>query len=84
MYVMALEWQEGFSSDRINQLGSFTDECNPWDRLLSVHSASGSNWVFGGEDWPSFIATQVGDSGCEQRERLRFANSNAGYAASCG
>jgi hypothetical protein len=61
-YVMALEWQEGFSASRITQLGSFTADHNPWDRLLSVHSTTLSNWQFAADDWPTFIATQAGNS----------------------
>lgn len=62
MYVMALEWEEGFSQTRINELGSFTKAHNPWERLLSVHSGSNANWSYAGQDWPSFIATQRGNS----------------------
>ena len=61
-YVLALEWQEGFSATRINQLGTYAQECNPWERVLSVHSSSRTNWQFGGQDWPTFIATQAGNS----------------------
>ncbi len=62
MYTLALEWQEGFTKTRINQLGTYLQDHNPWDRLVSVHSLNNSNWEFAGETWPTFIATQVGNS----------------------
>ena len=61
-YVLALEWQEGFSSTRINQLGTYAQQYNPWERMLSVHSTTNSNWAFAGQDWPTFIATQAGNT----------------------
>jgi hypothetical protein len=62
LYTLALEWQEGFSKTRINQLGSFLQDHNPWDRAVSVHSLNGSNWEFANEAWPTFMATQIGNS----------------------
>ena len=82
MYVLALEWQEGFSETRINQLGSFAAAHNPWERALSVHSLNGSNWEFAGQEWPTFVATQVGNSAQPQRsERVRTFDTRAGWVA---
>ncbi|MBN1963012.1 MAG: DUF5060 domain-containing protein, partial [Anaerolineae bacterium] len=61
MYVIALEWQEGFSWGAINDMGVLLDSRNPWDRLISVHMLSGSSWEFGGQSWPGFIASQAGN-----------------------
>ena len=62
MYTLALEWQEGFTASRINELGTFAEKHNPWERLLSVHGTSMSNWQFAGQDWPTFVATQAGNN----------------------
>ncbi|MCA9649913.1 MAG: DUF5060 domain-containing protein [Myxococcales bacterium] len=61
-YVIALEWQEGFSQGRIEELGQWLAAHDPWERLLSVHSLTGSSWAFAGSSWPGFVATQAGNS----------------------
>lgn len=61
-YVIALEWQEGFTQGRIEALGQWLAEHDPWERLLSVHSLTGSGWAFADSSWPGFVATQAGNS----------------------
>lgn len=61
MYVIALEWQEGFSVQKINDAGDFLQENNPWNRLLSVHSVESSIWEYSGQSWATFIASQAGN-----------------------
>lgn len=61
LYVLALEWQEGFSPDAVRAMGQYAQTVNPWQRLLSVHSLNNSNWDFAGEAWATFIATQRGN-----------------------
>lgn len=62
LYVIALEWQEAFSGAEVTRMGHFIQAHNPWQRPLSVHSRSLRPWAFADEDWPTFIATQVGNS----------------------
>src|SRR5262249_37805286 len=33
----------------------------PWKRLLSVHDWDQAPWAFGGQAWPTFLATQPGN-----------------------
>jgi hypothetical protein len=42
LYVIALEWQEGWSLESVRNSGNFIQQRNPWDRLLSVHSLPSS------------------------------------------
>ncbi|MBI3010463.1 MAG: PKD domain-containing protein [Candidatus Omnitrophica bacterium] len=60
LYVLALEWQESFAISRVNALGTFAKNHNPWGRLLSVHNHK--DWQFAGQAWPTFIATQAGNA----------------------
>ncbi|MBZ0297681.1 MAG: DUF5060 domain-containing protein [Anaerolineae bacterium] len=61
LFVIALEWQEGFSANQITAAGEFIQQHNPWGRLLSVHSLTGTGWGFSGQPWGTFIATQAGN-----------------------
>jgi hypothetical protein len=61
MFVLALEWQEGWSQGEVNTNASFMQEHNPWQRLASVHGTTG-NFAFPGETWADFMATQSGNS----------------------
>lgn len=60
MYVIALEWEEGWSRASVRRSGGFIQAHNPWRRLLSVHSI-GTFWAFSGESWASFVASQSGN-----------------------
>jgi hypothetical protein len=60
MYVIALEWEEGWSRASVKRSGHFIQAHNPWRRPLSVHSI-GTFWAFSGESWASFIASQAGN-----------------------
>lgn len=61
LYVIALEWQEGWSQKSVNDSGNFIQNHNPWKRLLSTHTLD-TSWAFGDQSWPSFIASQPGNS----------------------
>ena len=61
LYVLALEWQEGFSAQAIDRLGEYTQAHNPWGRLLSVHGKSLARWPFGSRGWAGFIDSQAYD-----------------------
>jgi hypothetical protein len=61
IYVIALEWEEGWSRSSVTRAGNFIQRHNPWRRLLSVHSVDVS-WPFSKERWPDFIASQAGNA----------------------
>ena len=52
MYVLVLEWQEGWSTSEVNATGNYFQTVNPWDRLVSVHSTEGRPWRYGRQSWP--------------------------------
>jgi Domain of unknown function (DUF5060)/Putative collagen-binding domain of a collagenase len=60
MYVIALEWEEGWSRSSVIRSGDFIQSHNPWRRPLSVHSVV-AFWSFSGARWASFIASQAGN-----------------------
>lgn len=60
MYVIALEYQEGWSSSSVATSGNFIQSKNPWGRMLSVHMTPKASWNFSTETWPTFIASQGG------------------------
>lgn len=64
MYVLALEWTEGWSHAAVTEAGNFFQAHNPWKRMVSVHNHA--DWAFSAETWPSFIATQVGNTALPQ------------------
>jgi hypothetical protein len=66
VYVIALEWEEGWSHSSVIRSGNFIQAHNPWRRPLSVHSRVAS-WSFSGEKWASFIASQAGNKSKPQR-----------------
>jgi hypothetical protein len=44
MYVIALEWAEGWLSTSVTTSGNYIQEHNPWRRLLSVHNIEPKSW----------------------------------------
>lgn len=44
MYVIALEWAEGWSSTSVTASGNYIQAHNPWRRLLSVHNIQPKSW----------------------------------------
>jgi len=40
LFVICLEWEEGWHKDGINEAGNYIQARNPWNRLLSVHGVS--------------------------------------------
>jgi hypothetical protein len=67
LYVLALEWQEGWSATAVTKFGNYVQSRNPWGRMVSVHSLTLKNWSFSGQSWANFIASQPGnDSACSQ------------------
>jgi hypothetical protein len=61
MFVLTLEWQEGWSSGEVNTHAAFLQVHNPWGRLASTHGTTG-NFAFPNQPWADFMATQSGNS----------------------
>jgi hypothetical protein len=81
LYVIALEWQEGWSLKSVRNSGDFIQQRNPWDRLLSVHSLPSSK----PDSFRSFLAwiyTRVSSSLIYSEEPWAdFVASQAGNSA---
>ena len=60
LFVLALEWQEGWSAGEVRSHAGFLQEHNPWARLASVHGTTG-NFAFPDDAWAAFMATQSGN-----------------------
>ena len=60
-YVLCFEWQEAWTKTEVNDAGEFIRAHNPWNRLLSVHDWGQAPWAYGGESWPTYIASQDGN-----------------------
>ena len=60
MFVLMLEWQEGWSESEVSSLSNFAQSHNPWGRLWSVHGLFGD---FSFPDNPSltYMETQPGN-----------------------
>jgi len=61
MFVLCLEWQEGWSSSEVASHIDYGQKHNPWGRLWSVHGLTG-DFSFPNESWIDFMATQPGNS----------------------
>ena len=61
LFVLCLEWQEGWSTSEVDTHMSYGQSHNPWSRLWSVHGTTG-NFSFPGYWWADFMATQSGNS----------------------
>jgi hypothetical protein len=66
LYVIALEWEEGWSKAAVMRSGDFIWRHNPWQRPLSVHSR-GVSWGFPSAKWAGFIASQAGNKATPER-----------------
>lgn len=60
-FVVALEWQEGWSTTEVNSFANFTHQNNPWARLVSVHGTPG-NFSFPAAAWADYMDIQAGNS----------------------
>jgi hypothetical protein len=58
-FVLALEWNEGWSTDEVAAHGNFLQSRNPWGRLVSVHGTEGV-FNFPADSWATFMAIQSG------------------------
>lgn len=60
LFVLCLEWQEGWTSDMVAADLTCGRRHNPWRRLWSVHGVTG-NFAFPNQPWVDFMATQPGN-----------------------
>lgn len=60
LFVLALEWQEGWTSSEVATYAAFVQEQNPWDRLVSVHGTPGE-FQFPGASWADYMDVQAGN-----------------------
>ena len=61
MYVLALEWQEGWTTTEVASHANFLHANNPWARLVSVHGTPG-NFAFPTAVWADYMDIQAGNS----------------------
>ncbi len=64
MFILCLEWQEGWSVSEVSSHMTYMQAHNPWGRLCSVHGidADGGDFAFPREAWADFMATQPGNA----------------------
>jgi len=60
-FILALEWQEGWSSTEVNNFANFLHQNNPWARLVSVHGTPG-NFSFPTASWADYMDIQAGNA----------------------
>lgn len=60
MFILALEWQEGWSEAEVENHANFIHKHNPWDRLVSVHGQSG-DFSFPSATWADYMDIQRGN-----------------------
>jgi hypothetical protein len=58
IFILMLEWQEGWSADEVDRLGAFTQSVNPWNRMVSVHGRTG-DFSFPDADWVDYLVVQT-------------------------
>jgi hypothetical protein len=60
MFILALEWQEGWSSAEVSSHMSYLHAQNPWARLATVHGVPG-DFSFPTAAWADYMNTQAGN-----------------------
>ncbi|MEA2563215.1 MAG: hypothetical protein QOH06_4719 [Acidobacteriota bacterium] len=60
VFVLALEWQEGWTTTEVGTNASYLQTQNPWDRLVSVHGVTG-DFEFPGAAWADYMDIQAGN-----------------------
>ncbi|MFH1917273.1 MAG: DUF5060 domain-containing protein [Nanoarchaeota archaeon] len=69
IFVLMLEWEEGFTIDEVRRYGQYIQDHNPYGRLVSVHGTTG-NFDFPNDAWTTFMPTQPGNT-------VNYANNYA-------
>jgi hypothetical protein len=60
MFILTLEWQEGWRAEEVNADGDFLQRNNPWARGVSVHGLTG-DFAFPGAPWVDYLDLQAGN-----------------------
>lgn len=61
MYILALEWQEGWTTTEVNNHANYIHQNNPWARLVSVHGTTG-DFSYPTAAWADYMDLQAGNS----------------------
>lgn len=61
MFILTLEWQEGWSAAEVEASGRVLQRNNPWRRLVSVHGITG-DFGFTEAVWVDYLDLQAGNS----------------------
>jgi hypothetical protein len=61
MFVIALEWQETWSTTEVAAGANYVNQKNPWARMVSVHGTTG-NFAFPTASWADYMDIQGGNS----------------------
>lgn len=70
-FTLVLEWQEGWTTQEVQDHMEYLTANNPWDRLVSVHGVTG-NFSFPNEPWADYMQVQAGN----EADSLRVWNSS--------
>ncbi len=65
LFILALEWQEGWSAEQVARDMDHLHRHNPWARLASVHGVPG-DFAFPRAAWADYMDTQPGNSATHQ------------------
>jgi hypothetical protein len=60
MFILALEWQEGWSTTEVGSHMSYLHSQNPWARMATVHGVPG-DFSYPGASWADYMDTQAGN-----------------------
>ncbi|MFP5368125.1 MAG: DUF5060 domain-containing protein [Actinomycetes bacterium] len=60
-FILALEWQEGWTTTEVSSHVNYKHSNNPWARLVSVHGTPG-NFSFATAPWADYMDIQAGNS----------------------
>jgi hypothetical protein len=59
-YVLALEWQEGWTTTEVNNHANYIHTKNPWARMVTVHGVPG-DFKFPTASWADYMDIQAGN-----------------------
>ncbi|HSG38266.1 MAG TPA: putative collagen-binding domain-containing protein, partial [Thermoanaerobaculia bacterium] len=60
MFVLALEWQEGWTTTEVGTNMTYLHSQNPWARLATVHGVPG-DFSYPSASWADYMDTQAGN-----------------------
>ncbi|HEY9421442.1 MAG TPA: DUF5060 domain-containing protein [Thermoanaerobaculia bacterium] len=60
MFILALEWQEGWSTTEVGTHMTYLHSQNPWARMATVHGVPG-DFSYPSASWADYMDTQAGN-----------------------